>query len=50
MKHKEQSDIIKQIDSSISRLRLELAKSDFTARFILKNLELKERFKATLKG
>lgn len=36
IKHKEQSNIINQIEKSISRMRLELAKSDFTTRFICK--------------
>lgn len=49
-KHKEQSNTINQIEKSISRRRLELAKSDFIKRFISQNLKLKEQFKATQKG
>lgn len=50
IKHKEQSNTINQIEKSISRMRLELAKSDFPTTFILQNLKLKEQFKATQKG
>lgn len=51
IKHKEQNNITNQREKSISRMRLELAKSDFTTRFILRNLKLKEWFKASgLKG
>lgn len=47
IEHKEQSNIINQTEQSISGMRLELAKSDFTTRFILQNLKLKEQFQAT---
>lgn len=50
IKHKEQSNITNQTEKSISRMRLELAKSDFATRVILRNLKLKEWFKATQKG